>query len=98
MRILIMIGTLLLIAGCASNATPVDIPVDIALAGDAGEVNTAISSSIQNIVNQMDWTTLATIGVLAWFVGWLSPGPLEIISGFFTGVKQVISGVRSLYK
>lgn len=86
------------LAGCASmSGAPVDIPVDIAIAGSTGDVTTSISSSVHNIATQLEAWQMGVIVGLAWLVGWLSPGPLEIIGSFFTGLSAVAKGFRSLF-
>jgi len=78
--------------------SPIDVPVDIGVSGDVGEVNTSITNSVQNIVSQMEVWQMATIVSLAWLVGWLSPGPLEIIRGFFSGLTEIVTGVSRLFR
>ncbi|CAH9011685.1 TMhelix containing protein [Vibrio phage 464E53-1] len=97
MRIVLLVLFSLIMVGCASTATPIDIPVEIVTGGDVGEVNTSITNSVQNIVSHLEWWHMATIVGLAWLVGWLSPGPMEIIRGFFKGMGAVITGFRGLW-
>lgn len=89
---------IMLISGCSLTPdTPIEVPVDIGVAGNAGDVNTTISNSVQNIVSQMEVWQMGTIVGLAWLVGWLSPGPLEIIRGFFSGITEIVKGITSLF-
>lgn len=97
MRTTLLVLTALLMVGCASTSTPIDIPVEITTAGDVGEVNTSINNSVQNIVSQLEAWQMGLIVGLAWLVGWLSPGPLEIIRGFFSGIGAFITGFRGLW-
>lgn len=97
MNVLKLFFLLLLLSGCATTMSPIDVPVEVITGGDVGEVNTSITNSVQNIVSQLEWWHLATIVGLAWFVGWLSPGPMEIITGFFSGLGAVIKGFRGLW-
>ena len=85
-----------LLSGCATTMSPIDVPVDIGITGDTGDVNTSISNSVQNIVSQLEWWHMATIVGLAYLVGLLSPGPLDWIRGFFAGLKEIIVGIRSI--
>lgn len=87
-----------LLTGCVLNGTPVEVPVDVTSGGDIGEVNTSINNSVQNIVSQLEVWQMGLIVGLAWLVGWLSPGPLEIIRGFFGGVSEVIKGVVGIWR
>lgn len=97
MNVVFVIATLLLV-GCASTSTPIDIPVEVVTGGDVGEVNTSINNSVQNIVSQLEVWQMSLIVGLAWLVGWLSPGPLEIIRGFFGGVSEVIKGLVGIWR
>lgn len=97
MRLFLLVLVSLVMVGCASTATPIDIPVDIVTGGDVRDVNTSITTSVQNIVSHLEWWHMATVVGLAWLVGWLSPGPMEMIRGFFSGLGAVITGFRGLW-
>jgi hypothetical protein len=87
------------LAGCAAlSGAPVEIPVDIAIAGSTGDVNTSITSSVHNIVSQLEAWQMGVIVGLAWLVGWLSPGPMEMIRGFFSGLSLVLTGFARVFK
>ncbi|MGJ8839559.1 hypothetical protein AB9H28_24685 [Salmonella enterica subsp. enterica serovar Kentucky] len=94
MRILAIVLFTLFLAGCAhtGSSSPVDVPIDIGISETNGDVNTSITTSVQNIVSQLEVWQMGVIVGSAWLVGWLSPGPLEIIRGFFTGVSEVFKG------
>lgn len=97
MRLFLLVLVSLVMVGCASTATPIDVPVDIVTGGDVRDVNTSITTSVQNIVSHLEWWHMATVVGLAWLVGWLSPGPMEMIRGFFSGLGAVITGFRGLW-
>lgn len=97
MRILVLLSALLF-TGCATTMSPIDVPLDVNVGGDVGEVNTSITNSVQNIVSQMEWWHMATVVGLAYMVGWLSPGPVEIIRSFFSGIKEIVLGIRSVFR
>lgn len=98
MRIAALVVFLLTsLVGCAATgAVPIDVPVDIAIEGSTGDVNTSITNSVHNIVSQLEVWQMGVIVGLAWLVGWLSPGPFEIIRGFFAGVTEVFKGIGSV--
>lgn len=97
MNRMIILGVLLL-TGCASTSTPIDIPVEVVTGGNVGAVNTSIHNSVQNIISQLEVWQLSLIVGLAWLVGWLSPTPIEIIRGFFGGVTEVIKGIVGIWR
>ena len=92
----------LILVGCASTgapvSTPIDVPIEVVSGGDVGEVNTSINNSVHNIVSQLEVWQMGLIVGLAWLVGWLSPGPFELIKGFFRGVTEVIKGIVGIWK
>jgi hypothetical protein len=90
--------SVVVLAGCASGITPIEVPVTSTVGGDVGEINNSISNSVQNIVSQMEWWHMATVVGLAWLVGWLSPGPIEIIRSFFSGLTEIVRGITSFWR
>jgi hypothetical protein len=89
----------LLLSGCAlTSGAPVDIPVDIAIAGSTGDVTTSITSSVHNIVSQLEAWQMGVIVGLAWLVGWLSPGPMDMITGFFSGMSALVKGFTTIFR
>ena len=98
MRILMLLCMVSLLMGCSSLSSPIDVPVDIAVGGDVRDVNTSITNSVHNIVSQMEVWQMGVVVGLAWLVGWLSPGPLEIIRGFFAGLSEIVKGFIFIFK
>lgn len=97
-NLLLALFLLVNLASCASTSTPIDIPVDLNIQGDTRDVNTSISNSVHNIVSQLEAWQMGVIVGLAWLVGWLSPGPLEIIRGFFGGLTEILKGFGSIFR
>ena len=84
--------------GCAATgAAPVDIPIDIAIEGTQGDVNTSITNSVHNIVSQLEVWQMGIIVGLAFLVGWLAPNPAVMITSFFSSLRMILKGFFGIF-